>query len=354
MDISSLGEVALIERLTKDLPIENGSTVRAAGDDCAVLQYNADRETLLTTHLMLEGIHFDLQYFPLIHLGYKAAVAAISNIYAMNGAPRQLTVALGLSRRFTVEHVEELYAGVRLACTRHHVDLVGGDTSASLTGLTIAVTAVGDVPRGEAVYRSGAKENDIVCVSGNLGAAYMGLQLLEREKNVYNQQVKEAGAKADQIDFQPDFTGREYLLERQLKPEARRDIIEALAREGLRPTSMVDVSDGLASELMHLCKDSGVGCRVYEDRLPLDYQTAAQAEELNMNVTTCALNGGDDYELLFTLPLADKDRVEKLDDVKMIGYITAADTEPLLITRDGSEFRLKAQGWTSDTTHTGE
>lgn len=345
MDISELGEVALIQRLTKDITFENASSVRGAGDDCAVLHYNGEVETLVTTHLMLEGIHFDLQYFPLVHLGYKAAVSAISNVYAMNGTPRQLLVAIGLNQRFTVEHVDELYAGLRLACARHHVDLVGGDTSASMTGLTLSVTAIGEARRGEAVGRNGAKENDILCVSGNLGAAYMGLQLLEREKIVYNQQLKEAGAKADQVDFQPDFAGREYLLERQLKPEARRDIIEILAKANLRPTSMTDISDGLASEAMHLCHESGVGCRIYEERLPLDYQTASMAEELNMNVTTCALNGGDDYELLFTLPLEAKDKIEKLEDIKMIGYITAPDTPPLLVTRDGGEFKLKAQGW---------
>ena len=345
MEIKELGEFGLIKRLTEDIKIENGSTQKGVGDDCAVLRYKEDREVLVTTDLLLEGIHFDLQYVPLRHLGYKAAIVNLSDIYAMNGTPRQLTVSLGLSKRFNVEDVEELYTGIRMACEKHHVDVVGGDTTASMTGLTISITAIGEARRKDVAYRSGAQENDVVCVSGNLGAAYMGLQLLEREKAVYYQQRKEAGDKADEVVFQPDFSGREYLLERQLKPEARRDIIEALEKANIHPTSMIDISDGLSSELLHICTQSKVGCRIYEDRLPLDYQTAVMAEELNMNVTTCALNGGEDYELLFTVPLTDNDKVSELEDVKVIGYITKESQGKLLVTRDGNEFELKAQGW---------
>jgi thiamine-monophosphate kinase len=277
-----------------------------------------------------------LTYVPLKHLGYKSAVVNFSDIYAMNGTPRQITVSLGISKRFTVEHIEELYAGIRLACEIYGVDIVGGDTTSSRQGLVISITCIGDAPKEKIVKRNGAKNTDIICVSGDLGAAYMGLQLLEREK------VASAGQK----DFEPNFAGKEYLVERQLKPEARRDIVAALAKAGVQPTSMMDVSDGLSSELLHICKQSGVGCRVYEDRIPIDYQTAIMAEELNMNLVTAALNGGEDYELLFTVPLADHDKVDAMEGVKVIGYITDADKGCALITRDGeSEIQLRAQGW---------
>ena len=295
--------------------------------------------------MLMEGVHFDLQYTPLKHLGYKSVMVNLSDVYAMNGTPRQVTVSLALSKRFTVEDIEQIYAGMLLACQQHHVDLVGGDTTSSLTGLAISITAIGEAPAEEIVYRSGAKPTDLICVSGNLGAAYMGLQLLEREKIIYNQQVKEAGESRDKVQFEPDFTGREYLLERQLRPEARRDITEQLRKAGIRPTAMMDISDGLSSELMHICQQSNTGCRVYEERIPLDYQTAVMAEELNMNVTTCALNGGEDYELLFTVPLTMNERVSQLPDVKVIGYITEPSLGQALITRDGQEFELKAQGW---------
>ena len=300
---------------------------------------------LVTTDMLMEGVHFDLQYTPLKHLGYKSVMVNLSDVYAMNGTPRQITVSLALSKRFTVEDIEQIYAGMLLACQQHHVDLVGGDTTSSLTGLAISITAIGEAPAEEIVYRSGAKPTDLICVSGNLGAAYMGLQLLEREKIIYNQQVKEAGESRDKMQFEPDFTGREYLLERQLRPEARRDIAEQLRKAGIRPTAMMDISDGLSSELMHICQQSNTGCRVYEERIPLDYQTAVMAEELNMNVTTCALNGGEDYELLFTVPLTMNERVSQLPDVKVIGYITEPSLGQALITRDGQEFELKAQGW---------
>ncbi len=335
-EIATLGEFGLIRHLTEGIELKNESSKYGVGDDAAVLSYPADREVLMTTDLLLEGVHFDLTYVPLKHLGYKSAVVNFSDIYAMNGTPRQITVSLGLSKRFSVEDMEALYAGIRLACEEYGVDIVGGDTTSSLTGLTISITCIGDVERGKAVYRNGAHETDLVCVSGDLGAAYMGLQLLEREKLA----LKDADG-----DVQPDFAGREYLLERQLKPEARRDIIQKLREAGIQPTAMMDISDGLSSELLHICTQSKVGCRIYEEHIPLDYQTAVMAEELNMNVTTCALNGGEDYELLFTVPIADHEKVAEMEGVKLIGHITKPELGCALITRDGQEFELKAQGW---------
>ena len=335
MEISELGEFGLIDRLTEGIQPVNESTRRAVGDDCAILAYPEGSEVLVTTDLLLENVHFDLTYVPLQHLGYKAAIVNFSDICAMNGHPRQITVSLGISKRFTVEHIDALYAGIRRACEIYGVDIVGGDTSASNQGLVISITCIGDAPAGKAVGRDGAHDTDLICVSGDLGAAYMGLQLLEREKV----------ASAGQPDFQPDFAGKEYLIERQLKPEARRDIVDILARDGIQPTSMIDVSDGLSSELLHICKNSHVGCRVYEDRIPIDYQTAVMAEELNMNLVTAALNGGEDYELLFTVPLTDHDKVKKIEGIKVIGYITKPELGAALITRDGGEIALKAQGW---------
>jgi len=334
-EIATLGEFGLIRRLTDDIKLVNESTHYGVGDDCAVLSYPADHEILVTTDMLMEGVHFDLTYVPLKHLGYKAAMVNLSDIYAMNSTPRQLTVSLALSKRFCIEDVEDLYDGIRLACEHHGVDIVGGDTTSSLTGLAISITCIGEARKEDIVYRNGAKETNLICVTGDLGAAYMGLQLLEREKAVFKGQ-KEA---------QPDFAGKEYLLERQLKPEARRDIIQKLAEAGVKPTAMMDISDGLSSELMHICTQSKVGCRIYEEHLPIDYQTAVMAEELNMNVTTCALNGGEDYELLFTVPIADHDKVSKMEGVKLIGHITKEELGCGLITRDGQEFELKAQGW---------
>ena len=334
-EISTLGEFGLIDRLTKDFPLKNSSSLLGVGDDAAVLDLS-EGETLVTTDLLLEGIHFDLRYVPLKHLGYKAAIVNFSDIYAMNGTPKQITVSIGVSSRFSVEHIEELYSGIRLACEIYGVDLVGGDTSASVTGLVISITCIGTAKKEDVVKRSGAKPTDIICVSGDLGAAYMGLQLLERENRV--------AAKAAP-GFQPDFMGKEYLLERQLKPEARKDIIELLAQNGIRPTAMMDVSDGLSSELLHICKASGVGCRVYEDRIPIDYQTAVMAEEFNMNLVMTAMNGGEDYELLFTVPLSDNEKIEKLKGITMIGYITKPELGAAMVTRDGSEIELRAQGW---------
>ena len=351
MEISELGEFGLIERLTKDITPKNATTIAGIGDDCAIIAPTEGMRTIVTTDLLMEGVHFDLTYVPLRHLGYKAAMVNLSDIFAMNGKARQLTVSLAISSKFRVEDIEELYIGMRLACEKWGVDIVGGDTTASLTGLAISITAIGEVRPEDVVLRSGAKPTDLICVSGNLGAAYMGLQLLEREKVIYNEQVEAArksGSKEQMEllrDAQPDFAGREYILERQLKPEARGDIVEALQGAGIHPTSMIDISDGLSSELMHICKQSGTGCRIYEERLPLDYQTAAMAEELNLNVSTCALNGGEDYELLFTVPLAMNDTVSALDDIHVIGYITEADKGCALITRDGGEHVLQAQGW---------
>lgn len=340
-EISQLGEFGLIDRLTQDFPLRNESSRKGVGDDAAVLSYG-DKEVLVTSDLLLEGIHFDLRYVPLKHLGYKAAVVNFSDIYAMMGTPRQIVVSLGVSSRFTVEHIEELYSGIRLACEAYGVDLVGGDTSASVTGLVISITCIGEASKDEIVYRNGAKPTDLICVSGDLGAAYMGLQLLERENVVAAQQKGPA-------EYQPDFAGKEYILERQLKPEARKDIVNELKAKGIHPTSMMDVSDGLSSELLHICKASGVGCRVYEDRIPIDYQTACMAEEFNMNMVTAAMNGGEDYELLFTVPLADNEKIEKLEGVKMIGYITKPELGAAMITRDGQEMQIRAQGWNAFT-----
>lgn len=338
-EISSLGEFGLIDRITKDFPLRNESSKKGVGDDAAVLNFG-DKEVLVTTDLLLEGIHFDLRYVPLKHLGYKSAIVNFSDIYAMNGTPKQITVSLGVSSRFTVEHIEELYAGIRLACEIYGVDLVGGDTSASVTGLVISVTCTGESEKGEAVFRSGAKPTDLICVSGDLGAAYMGLQLLERENQV-------AAQSKEGKDFQPDFSGKEYILERQLKPEARKDIVAMLKENGIKPTSMMDVSDGLSSELLHICKASDTGCRIYEDKIPIDYQTAVMAEELNMNLVMTAMNGGEDYELLFTVPLTEHDKVDKLKGVSIIGYVTEPNLGAAMVTRDGNEIPITAQGWNS-------
>ena len=333
-EIATLGEFGLIKHLTKDIEIQNSETQYGVGDDAAVLEFK-EQQTLVTTDLLMEGVHFDLTYTPLKHLGYKAAIVNFSDIYAMNGTPKQITVSLAVSKRFCIEDLEQFYDGLKLACQLHHVDIVGGDTTSSVTGLAISITCIGVAEKEQIVYRNGAKETDLICVTGDLGAAYMGLQLLEREKAVFE----------GQEEANPDFTGKEYLLERQLKPEARKDIVEALAKEGILPTSMIDISDGLSSELMHICTQSNTGCRIYEERIPIDYQTAVMAEELNMNVSTCALNGGEDYELLFTVPLTLHDKVTSMKGIKVIGHITKPELGCGLITRDGQEFELKAQGW---------
>ena len=349
-DISTLGEFGLIRHLTDNIKIKNTSTIKGVGDDCAVLHY-PDSEVLVTTDMLMEGVHFDLTYIDLQHLGYKSAMVNISDIFAMNGTPRQLTVSLALSKRFKVEDMEEFYSGLRLACDKWGVDIVGGDTTSSYTGLAISITCIGEARKEDIVYRNGAKDTDLICVTGDLGAAYMGLQLLEREKSVYYQQVDEARKKNDKRaleelkGFQPDFAGKEYLLQRQLQTEARGDIIAKFRELNIHPTSMMDISDGLSSELMHICKESNCGCRIYEKNIPIDYQTAVMAEEMNLNVTTCALNGGEDYELLFTVPIGDHEKIEQMDGVKLIGHITRPELGHMLVTRDNQEFELKAQGW---------
>ena len=333
-EIAALGEFGLIRHLTKDIKPVQPSTKKAVGDDCAVMDFGT-KKVLMTTDMLLEGIHFNLEYVPLKHLGYKAAVVNFSDIYAMNGTPTQITVSLGISKRFSVEDIEALYAGIRLACERYNVDIVGGDTCASMNGLTISITCLGVANAKDIVYRNGAKLNDLICVSGNLGTAYMGLQLLERERLV---------AQGDE-KAQLAFEGKEYLLERQLKPEARRDMIEALRKAGVKPTAMMDISDGLSSELLHICSQSNVGCCIYEDKLPIDFEAAALAEEMNLNIVTCALNGGEDYELLFTCSLDDYEKLIPVDDLYIIGHITKPEYGCNLIGRNGEELALKAQGW---------
>lgn len=366
MEIASLGEFGLIDHLTKDLPLHNASTLKAVGDDCAVIASGDDMVTLVTTDMLMEGIHFDMTYISMLNLGYKAAMVNLSDVFAMNGTPRQITVSFALSKKYSVEDLEQFYDGLRRACDRWNVDIVGGDTTTSVTGLAISITCIGEAPRTSVVYRSGAHDTDLICVSGDLGAAYMGLQLLEREKNVYYQQISELNAKIkaaradgtyDQkrplfdhqrellSDFQPEFSGKEYLLQRQLKPEARGDIIDRLREAHVKPTAMIDISDGLSSEILHICKQSGTGCRLYEKNIPIDYQTAVMAEELNMNVTTCALSGGEDYELLFTVPIGDYETMQTITDVKVIGHITKAELGNMLVTRDGQEIDIVAQGW---------
>lgn len=333
-EISEYGEFGLIDHLTKNIEIKNTTTIKGVGDDAAILSY-VEKDVLVTSDLLLEGIHFDLTYTPFKHLGYKSAIVNFSDIYAMNGHPKQIIVSLGISKRFCVEDLEEFYEGLKLACENYGVDIVGGDTTASLTGLTISITCIGEVDKGKAVLRSGARENDLICVSGDLGSAYMGLQLLEREKKVFS----------DGAQVNPEFSGKEYLLERQLKPEARKDIIDLLAKNNIVPTSMIDISDGISSELLHICKESSCGCMIYEEKMPIDYQTAAMAEELNMNLTTAALSGGEDYELLFTVPLSMHEVVSSLDQIRIIGHICTPGDGKKLITRDGNEFDLIAQGW---------
>ncbi len=356
MNISEIGEFGLIERLAKDITTHNSSTLKGIGDDCAVIAYDNGMQTLVTTDLLMQGIHFDLTYIDLQHLGYKSAMVNISDIFAMNATPRQMTVSVALSKSFTVEDIEAFYKGLRLACDKWNVDIVGGDTTSSLTGLAISITCIGEARKEDIVMRNGAKDTDLICVSGDLGAAYMGLQLLEREKAVYYQQLQEIkqstkgdtteyNRRVSQLQFDPDFAGKEYLLERQIKPEARGDIINLLRDNGIKPTAMIDISDGLSSELMHICKQSGCGCRIFEKNIPIDYQTAVAAEEFNMNLTTCALNGGEDYELLFTVPIGDLSKIENMDNVKLIGHITKKEFGNILVTRDNNEFELKAQGW---------
>jgi thiamine-monophosphate kinase len=333
-NIAELGDFGLIERITKDIKIKNNSTIKGVGDDAAILEY-AEKQIVVSSDLLTEGIHFNLMYVPLKHLGYKAVVVNLSDVCAMNAVPKQVVVNIALSGKFSVEAVEELYSGIHLACEKYGVDLVGGDTTSSLTGLTISITVLGEVEKENVVLRSGAKPADLLCVTGDLGGAYMGLQLLERENEVFK--VNE--------NMQPQLSGFDYILERQLKPEARLDIVSAFKKLGIKPTSMIDISDGLSSEIHHLCKNSNLGCNIFEDKIPLDFQTKKMAEEMNINPLVAALNGGEDYELLFTLPLSDYEKIKNDPDFTIIGHMTEAVDGVNLITGAGSAIPLVAQGW---------
>jgi len=334
--LTDIGEFGLIKRIAKQVEIKNESTIKGIGDDAAVLNPNGKHQ-VVTTDLLLEGIHFDLTYCPLKHLGYKAVAVNLSDVYAMNAQPKQITVSIGVSSKFTLKAIDELYSGILLACERYGVDLVGGDTSTSLTGLTISITAIGEAEPSKIVMRSGAKVNDIVCVSGDLGGAYMGLQLLEREKRVLS----------GHNNGQPQFEGYDYILERQLKPEPRADVVAFLDKIGVVPTSMMDVSDGLSSEMLHICEQSGVGCRIYEEKVPIDHVTRNMAEELSINPIVAALNGGEDYELLFTIKQDDYQKFQSAPgpDIYAIGYITDENKGKRLMTTGGDEIDLQAQGW---------
>jgi len=332
--LSDLGEFGLIKHITENIKLKHNSTVKGVGDDAAVLDYK-DKKTLISTDMLTEGIHFDLMYTPLIHLGYKAVVSNLSDICAMNGTPRQITVSLAMDKRISLEMVDELYEGIHAACDKYNIDLIGGDTTASLTGLCISITVIGEANNEDITYRNTAKENDLLCVTGNLGAAYMGLQLLEREKKIFEENPT----------IQPDLDGHDYIVGRQLKPEPRIDIVNALKEKGILPNAMIDISDGLASEVMHLCEDSDMGCAIYEDKIPVDYETHKMAEEFNINTTIAALNGGEDYELLFTVPLDKHEEITTIADVKVIGHICKKEQGRHLVTRDNNHIELKAQGW---------
>lgn len=333
-NISELGEFGLIDRLTKNIKIKNKTTIKGVGDDAAILEYG-EKQIVVSSDLLTEGVHFNLMYVPLKHLGYKAVIVNLSDICAMNAVPKQIVVNIALSGKFSVEAVEELYSGIHLACEKYDVDLVGGDTTSSLTGLTISITVLGEVEKENVVLRNGAKPTDLLCITGDLGGAYMGLQLLERENEVFK--VNE--------NMQPQLSGFDYILERQLKPEARIDIISAFKKLEIKPTSMIDISDGLSSEIHHLCKNSNLGCNIYEDKIPLDFQTKKMAEEMNINPLVAALNGGEDYELLFTLALSDYDKIKNDVDFTIIGHMTEAKDGVNLITGAGSAIPLVAQGW---------
>jgi thiamine-monophosphate kinase len=334
-ELSTLGEFGLIKHLTEHIVIHNESTIKGVGDDAAVIDIGNNKVHLLSTDMLVEGIHFDLTYMPLKHLGYKAISTNVSDICAMNGTCKQVTVSIALSNRFSIEAAEELYSGILLACNNYKVDLVGGDTTSSLSGLIISITALGEAEKEEVVYRNGAKEKDLLVVTGDLGGAYMGLQILEREKAVFKENP----------NLQPDLEGNDYILERQLKPEARIDIAAILKEKGIKPTSMIDISDGLASEILHLCTQSNVGCNLFEEKIPIDGLTSSRAHEFKMDPTICALSGGEDYELLFTIPQSDYDKVKNHPDFTVIGHITDKASGVNMITRSGSSVELTAQGW---------
>ncbi|MCD4790245.1 MAG: thiamine-phosphate kinase [Bacteroidales bacterium] len=333
-ELSELGEFALIDLLTKNIKLKHKSSVKGVGDDAAVISYG-NKQTLVTTDLLIEGVHFDLTYVPLKHLGYKAAVVNFSDIIAMNGIPRQLIIGIGVSNRFSVEALEEFYSGIRLACENYNVDIVGGDTVSSVSGLFISVTVIGEAKKDDIVYRNTAKKGDLIFVSGDLGAAYMGLLLLEREKQTF---------KADP-NMQPDLEGYDYILGRQLKPEVRTDILKLLKGIEVKPTSMIDISDGLASEILHICKDSKLGCNIYEEKIPIDVTTATMAQEFEIDPTTAALNGGEDYELLFTIKQDDYDKIKDIMGISVIGNLTEKNEGVNLISRSGTSVPITAQGW---------
>lgn len=335
VELSQLGEFGLIKHLTQHIELKNASSLKGVGDDAAVIKYEGEKVSLVTSDMLVEGVHFDLTYVPLKHLGYKSVIVNLSDIYAMNGTPKQITVSIALSNRFSLESVEELYAGMLMACEKYGVDLVGGDTTSSLSGLVISITAIGEAEKNKVVYRNGAKEKDLLCVSGDLGGAYMGLQILEREKAVFKENPK----------IQPDLEGKDYILERQLKPEARKDIVKLFESLEMQPTSMIDVSDGLASEILHLCDQSGVGCELYEEKIPIDPQTYDTARQFNLDPTMCALSGGEDYELLFTIATSDYDKVKNQLDFTVIGHITNKTSGANLVTKAGGSHPLQAQGW---------
>jgi len=333
-DLEKIGEFGLIDLLSKSIELTENSTVRGIGDDAAVMHYG-DNQTLISTDLLLEGVHFDLRYVPLKHLGYKAVQVNLSDIYAMNGMASQITFSIGLSSKFPLEAVEEIYAGAILACKKFNVDLVGGDTSASKQGLVISVTSIGYAKASDVTYRDGAQEGDLICVSGDLGGAYVGLQLLEREKQIF----------LENPNIQPDLEGKDYIIERQLKPEARKDIIHLFNDIGVKPTAMIDISDGLASEILHICKQSKKGCKLYEEKIPIDQMTFDTAREFGLDPTICALSGGEDYELLFTVKQADYDKIKGDVDISIIGYITEENAGCNLISKAGNMHAIKAQGW---------
>lgn len=333
-EISELGEFGLIKHLTENIQLQNKSSVKGIGDDAAVLAFK-NKHVLVTTDMLVEGVHFDLLYTPLKHLGYKAVTVNLSDIYAMNGSPQQITVSIAVSNRISIEALEELYEGMRLACEIYGVDLIGGDTTSSLSGLIISITAIGEAEKKEIVYRNGAKENDLICVSGDLGGAFMGLQLLEREKKIF----------AENPNIQPDFSGHDYVLERQLKPEPRKDVIDMFKEIGIKPTAMIDVSDGLSSDLIHICNESKVGCAIYEDKIPIDFTAINLANDLNLDATVSALNGGEDYELLFTISLDDYNKIKDSKRVAVIGHITSSEGDYQIIDKNDVVHKLVAQGW---------
>lgn len=333
-DINELGEFGLIQHLTQSVELTQESSITGIGDDAAVLDFS-NKKTLISTDLLLEGIHFDLRYVPLKHLGYKAVQVNLSDIYAMNGMASQITFSIGLSSKFPLEAVEDIYEGALIACKKYGVDLIGGDTSASAQGLVISVTSIGYVDEDKVSYRSGAKEGDLLCVSGDLGGAYVGLQLLEREKNIF----------LENPNIQPDLEGKDYIVERQLKPEARKDVIELLDHLNIKPNAMIDVSDGLASEILHICRASNVGCKLYEEKIPIDPMTYETAREFGLDPTVCALSGGEDYELLFTVPQSDYDKIKGQLDISVIGYITEPNAGAEMISKSGHVHEIKAQGW---------